>query len=811
MSSKPSFLSTVPERRFDAVARAAAMVTGVPNALVSFIDQERLCFRSAVGCFAAGEDASRDLAFHAHALLDAQQVMIIADMSLDPRFCDTPLVVEAGVRFFARMPLVDEQGQAPGMLCLLDKVPHRLSGDQIDLLRDLAEAAGAVLDLRRSLAALRRSVEHYDTATALNPQVTWCTSKDGQLDQSARLEALCGASVDRLSGSGWLDFVHPQERAAVKLRWGQALRSGERYRIEHRIRVADGGWRWVKAYAAPHYDEAGEIDRWYGFLEDITERREAEARMAHLAYHDGLTDLPNAVLFRAAVAERLQAATGPFALISIDLDNFKVINDTLGHPAGDALLCRVAERLTGAVGPDDRVARIAGDEFFVMRNHCEHDEAAGALASKLLAALRAPLLIEGQSVSLSASMGVLHVVNAATPLDALFHNADLALYRAKNDERGTARVYQPAMDEKQRQRERLEMELSWALTSSQLALVFQPLLNMHTGSIDCFEALLRWHHPTRGLVQPGAFVGVAERSGLIVPIGGWALEQACRVAASWPEGVRVAVNLSPVQFRHDLVAKVMTALHGSGLAPERLELEITESVLLLEDDANLAVLLRLRALGVRIALDDFGTGYSSLAYLQRFRFDNLKIDRSFITMLPHSHEARTIVRAITAMSHSLGIMTTAEGIETPEQLDLLRAESCDQAQGYLISKPVSPAEVPLLLRRAIGGIGGQPTRVAHEHLAALAAGPQVATQVASPPTGVQAAEPQTAIRTADQGMVLQTADQQPAASSRRSGGRACRLTWPDGQAGPAPLPNAASGRGPAAQSESRAARCKRAK
>ncbi len=843
MSSKPSLLSTVPERRFDAIARAAAWITGVPNAMVLFIDQERVCFRSAVGCFAAGEDSSREIALHAHALLDGGRMMIIEDMSLEPRFRDNPLVNE-GVRFYAGVPLFDGQGRAPGMVCLLDKVPHRLSSDQIDLLHDLAEAAGAVLELHRSLAALRRSVEHYNTATELNPQVTWCTNKDGQMDHSARIEALCGASVERLSGSGWLDFIHPEERAAVKQRWGQALRSGEHYKIEHRIRVADGGWRWVRAYAAPHRDEAGEIDRWYGFLEDITERRKAEARLAHMAYHDGLTDLPNAIRLREAVAERLRAVAvaGPFALISIDLDNFKVINDTLGHPAGDALLCRVAERLTGAAGLDDLVARISGDEFFVMRRRCATAEAAGALAERLLAALRAPILIEGQSVSLSASMGVLQVVDTATSVDTLFHNADLALYRAKTDERGTVRVYQPAMDEKQRQRERLEMDLGWALTTCQLALAFQPLLNLHTGQIECFEALLRWNHPARGLVPPDAFVGLAERSGLIVPIGAWALEQACRVAATWPERVRVAVNLSPVQFRHDLVAKVMTALNGSGLAPDRLELEITESVLLLGDDANLAVLLRLRALGVRIALDDFGTGYSSLAYLQRFRFDKLKIDRSFITMLPHSPEARTIVRAITAMSHSLGIMTTAEGIETPEQLEMLRAESCDQAQGFLISKPVSPSEVPMLLRRA--GVGGwQPQAIAaSEPMAAPADDPSAAMRanvqpvaaqsvavqsvavqpVAVQPVAVQhvagqygAAQHGAALHEAGphvdgQRGAVPPADQRAAARSRRSGGRVGRPAWPDGRADTA-LEDAADTGGPVVQIHSRVRKYKRAK
>ncbi len=398
------------------------------------------------------------------------------------------------------------------------------------------------------------------------------------------------------------------------------------------------------------------------------------------------------------------------ALLYLDLDRFKAVNDSHGHPVGDELLRAVAARLRACVRDSDLVARLGGDEFAVAQCGAPQPAASRQLAQRLIEALAAPFELAGVQAHIGASVGIAVAPFDGDDPDTLLKNADLALYRAEADGRGTMRYFEPAMDERARLRRALEADLREALAQGQLHLEYQPLVRLTDGMVGGVEALLRWRHPARGGVSPAEFVPLAEDNGLIVPIGRWVLEQACRDALRWPASVRVAVNVSAVQFRQDtLLRDVAHALAHSGLPATRLELEITESVMLREPAQAVAQLRQLRAHGVHIALDDFGTGYSSLATLHAFAFDRLKIDRSFVRDLGARDDARSIVRAVAGLGRSLGIATTVEGVETAEQLAIARDEGCVEAQGYLFSRPRPADEIAAFVASAAAcGSSGPP-------------------------------------------------------------------------------------------------------
>ncbi|MGU3659997.1 MULTISPECIES: EAL domain-containing protein [unclassified Methylobacterium] len=434
---------------------------------------------------------------------------------------------------------------------------------------------------------------------------------------------------------------------------------------------------------------------WVVSLEDVSTRKAVEARADAMARRDPLTGLPNRLLLRERLAEALArlARTGECcALLLIDLDRFKPVNDTLGHPIGDALLETVADRLRSTVRPTDTVARIGGDEFVILQAGIRDAAGTQALARRVVDLIGRTYMVEGHLLTIGASVGVALAPEDGTDADRLLKNADLALYRAKLDGRGTYRFFEPEMDARMQARRKLELDLRQALARREFQLHFQPQLQLASGTLIGCEALIRWRHPERGLVSPLDFIPLAEEIGLIVPIGEWVVRQACRDAMTWPEHMSVAVNVSPAQFKSDrLVETIISALAGSGLPARRLEVEITEGVLLQENDRTLQTLHRLRELGVRVSMDDFGTGYSSLSYLRSFPFDKIKIDRSFVKDLTSKPDGEAIIRAIAGLGKSLGMTTVAEGVETAEQMQRIRLEGCTDVQGYLISKPV-PAE-----------------------------------------------------------------------------------------------------------------------
>ena len=434
---------------------------------------------------------------------------------------------------------------------------------------------------------------------------------------------------------------------------------------------------------------------WIITYEDVTERHKAQQRVAHMAKHDALTDLANRVLFREKMAEGLKevAQGNPMAVLCLDLDNFKTVNDRLGHAVGDGHLRWVAARILECVGEADTVARLGGDEFAVLQRGPQ-PRSAEMLAGRLVEVIGRPPPMENQTIHTGVSIGIAIAPDHGLDPDELTKRADLALYQAKAKGRGAYQLFQPEMETQVRARQALETELRKALETGQFHLAFQPQIRLGNDELTGFEALLRWHHPVRGAVSPAEFIPIAEETGLIVPLGEWVLRSACATAARWPDFVRVAVNLSPVQFRaRGLVAMVTSALAGAGLAPQRLELEVTETALLEDDEATVAILRQLRALGVRISLDDFGVGYSALGYLRKFSFDMIKIDRSFVQTLGESHESGAIVRTIAALGANLGVETTAEGVETAQQLELVREAGCTAVQGFYFGRPRPAADI----------------------------------------------------------------------------------------------------------------------
>ena len=441
---------------------------------------------------------------------------------------------------------------------------------------------------------------------------------------------------------------------------------------------------------------------WVATHEDATERLRAETSIAFMAQHDSLTSLANRVLFHDRLEQAIaQSGRGhEFAVICLDLDRFKAVNDTMGHPVGDGLLRAVADRMSACVRQGDTVARLGGDEFAIIQLELGQPEHAQLLVSRLTEAFREPCDIDGHQIAIGMSIGVAVAPRDGSSSEMLMKNADIALYHAKTEGRGGARFFEPEMNARIQLRHTLETDLRSAILGGEFELHYQPLINVIGGEVTGFEALLRWHRPGHGLMTPAQFIPVAEETGMIVAIGEWVLRSACFEAATWPENIGVAVNLSPVQFeKGDIVAAVRAALAASGLRPDRLELEITESVELRETVGTLTALHQLRAMGIRVALDDFGTGYSSLSYLRSFPFDKLKIDQSFIRDLVTNKESMSIVRAVTGLGQSLNIKTTAEGVETVDQLNMLRRQGCTEVQGYLFSRPVPASELPMLMER----------------------------------------------------------------------------------------------------------------
>jgi diguanylate cyclase (GGDEF)-like protein/PAS domain S-box-containing protein len=573
------------------------------------------------------------------------------------------------------------------------------------LANDITEHRSLSLELENTKKFLELVVDNIPVALIVE------RVSDGRYVLANRsAETVLNRRREDATGLTAVDIFNPKEAKLIVSRDEAAIKKRGVLSEEHPISTKDG-LRLFLTRRATVLDEAGEPQYLIKTHEDVTDRRQTESRMAHMAYHDGLTDLPNRAAFLQALSQMIEACEGTkdeFAVLSVDLDGLKEINDVFGHAMGDKLLIEVARRLQMSTG-GGVVARLSGDEFGLIIDGCQ-PEAGKALAERIAATLASDFLIDGKSVYTGVTTGISVFPRDGRDGASLLANADAALFRAKAKSRGSISLFEPEMDQQIRDRRALHQDLSAAMKNGELSLHYQPQAttgqNVAGDDVTGFEALARWVHPTRGFVPPSDFIPLAEESGLIVEMGEWILREACREAASWPKPLQIAVNLSPAQFvRGDVVGLVHSILLETGLSPGRLELEITEGVLIEDFERGLSLLRRLKALGVCISMDDFGSGSSSLTYLQAFPFDKIKIDRGFVMNLGRNPQSAAIVRAVIGLGHGLHVSIVAEGVETQEQLSFLADEGCDVVQGYFIGKPAPIVRYCALVGRAEGAQG----------------------------------------------------------------------------------------------------------
>ncbi len=523
----------------------------------------------------------------------------------------------------------------------------------------------------------------------------WETDADLALNRvSKRFAEAVGRPAEVLNNEPFLRFFEDDQ--CLQLR--EFLENRRSFKsIVVPVRIG-GEQCWWSISASPKMDSNDKFLGYRGVCSDVTLERAAEKKIAYMAHFDALTGVYNRAHFSEQLEKAiddLHAAQEVFALHCIDLDNFKTINDTLGHPTGDALLKIVADRLSLCIGKEDIVGRLGGDEFVVLQKSCKDEDDACLVSDLITDALLEPIKVNGSILSVSGSVGTAYAPKDGGCSKEVMKNADLALYAAKQDGRGCNRMFEPQMDLEAKRRTQMEADLRKALQENELEMHYQPLMDVRTGKIKGYESLLRWRRSENDVLLPAEFIEIAEDTGLIVPLGEWIIRTAISEAATWPEEVSVAINLSPTQMKNpSLISTVMNALASNGVNPSRVEFEITESVLLEESEVNIKTLHILRDLGVKIALDDFGTGFSSLNYLRAFPFDKIKIDKCFVTEMETRDDCRAIIRAVMGLARDLGMKTTAEGIENQKHVDLLKAEGCDYMQGFLFSRPIPGKLLP---------------------------------------------------------------------------------------------------------------------
>lgn len=583
------------------------------------------------------------------------------------------------------------------------------------LLLGLGVGVGLVRDrITAQLQQRRESEERYEIAArGANDGLFDWNLKTDEVFYSEPFAALLGYSEKEIGDSPeeWFSRVHPDDLASVREGIAKHLAGeSERYEQEHRMRRKDGSWVWVLGRGIATLEKDGTPRRMTGWLTDIAERKQSEAQLRHHAFHDALTGIPNRSLFMDRLSHALARARRNrehrFAIIVLDLDRFKVINDSLGHVAGDELLVAVAERLQTCLRPADTVARMGGDEFMLLLEDVNAAEDAMAVAERIHQALSSPLPLSGHDVVTVASMGIALGDGSTTRAQDLLRDADTAMYEAKRKRNGRPVLFDASMHDRAVERLAMENALRSALERREMFVQYQPIVSLKTGRVVGFEALLRWRHPTLGLISPLQFIPLAEETGLIGEIGLWVLLEASSQAKAWQRigehtaALRMSVNLSVRQMQQDpeLLSRIDQALETSGLSPSSLSLEITESVIVEDTDKGAHLLEELRRRGIRVCMDDFGTGYSSLSYLHRFRVDSLKIDMAFVRDLDKPESRSEIVRTILSLSRSLGLTAVAEGVETAPQLNRLRELGCDEAQGYLFAPPLDSSAAEALLR-----------------------------------------------------------------------------------------------------------------
>ncbi|MEH6434435.1 putative bifunctional diguanylate cyclase/phosphodiesterase [Massilia sp. DD77] len=691
-------LDTGPEECFDRLARLAAALCGASMAAICFLDAKREWRKAAVGL--ALTEMERADSLCARVLAD-HDGLVLPDMNL-PRPGTADAETDAW-RFYAAAPLVTPDGFVLGALAVMDRVHRAPTPDQLEGLRTLAQAVMARLELgryRRDAAEPQR--ERFRQLADAMPYIVWSATSDGEID-FANQAILDYAGIPDLSriGEQWIELLHPDDVERTIATWMDSVRSGGVFSAEYRLRRADQTYRWHLAKGMPIRDGKGHIVRWYGTTTDIHDMKLAYEEIGRLAFYDTLTRLPNRQLLmdRLAHAVTLHTRVARIgAVLLLDLDNFKVINDTIGHDNGDLLLDLVAKRLVASVAARDTVARLGGDEFVIILEDigaCKEGAAphASEVARRIRDALSGSFNLGGHERHITPSIGVTLFGDVASTTTELLKRADLAMYQAKAAGRNTVRFFDPKIQAAALARAGLEAELRRGLQRGEFLLHYQPQLDSE-GTVTGVEALVRWQNPERGMVSPAEFIPLAEDTGLILPLGRWVLEEACaqlvRMASDPATAdVHVAINVSALQFRQpDFVADVLAVLAESGAAPQRLKIELTESMLLEDVENAIGKIRQLKKHGVCFSLDDFGTGYSSLTYLKRLPLDQLKIDQSFVRNLLSDRRDLAIVDAIISLGRAMRIDVIAEGVETPAQRELLGRCGCSAFQGYLFSRPL---------------------------------------------------------------------------------------------------------------------------
>ena len=699
----------------DPVVQIAARMFGMPVAAVNMIGSDHVFFAASTGIDAASTDMSRNSSFCAHAIAQ-QDVMVVPDATQDERFHDNPLVTgPAGLRFYAGVPLTSPEGHALGALCVIDGRPrHDFSDEDRVRLRELAKMASDRLELRRVEISTEQAQRPFEEFARNSPTaVVW-------FDEQRRIVAWNEAAAhlhgyELAEGAGrLLDTLVPERyRADMQALIGQAVAAGSVDGLVmpdevHGLRR--DGTEFLLGLSLFCWRENGVLT-FNAHLQDLTERRREEAELQRIANTDVLTGLANRACFYRRTEETLTLPLAAAALM-VDLDGFKDINDTLGHAVGDGILCEVARRLELGVGAGDTVARIGGDEFAVLLPAVAVPELAMEVARLLVARIAEPIVVDRQEVRVAASCGVAVAPAQAQEALELIGDADLALFKAKKLGRGQCFLFVTALRMEAIARRLYNIELHRAVNDGEFVLFYQPQVRLHDGKLIGAEALIRWRHPQRGLLAPAAFLSALEGGPLASVVGAWVIDEACAQVALWrrcgAENFRIGVNLCGAQFRTgDLVAQIVATLDRHGLPPDALELEVTENIVLDNDDVVFDALQRLHDHGVGIAFDDFGTGYGSLSLLKSYPLSRIKIDRSFVQGVLTSERDASVIRAILGMAKSFQLETIAEGVEDENQMRCLHRYGCEEGQGYLFGKPVSAVEFGELF-----GIGLPNRRVA---------------------------------------------------------------------------------------------------
>jgi PAS domain S-box-containing protein len=731
-----NILDSGAEREFDDITLLASRICQTPISVISLVDADRQWFKSSVGL--GGLRTDRESAFCSHAILGSD-VLVVPDALKDERFADNPNVFQdPAIRFYAGTPLVSSEGFALGTLCVIDRVPRQLSKDQIQSLEILGRQVVSLLNLRRAIAkSIAAEAEVNLIANRLSLATQSAKIGVWDLDLESKVSTWDATMFEhygvsptadgRVEYSVWAGALRPEDLAEQEAILADTIARRGRSEREFKIRRGDGSMRVIHAAEAVVLDQNKKPTRLVGVNQDVTESRQAEERIRHMSLHDSLTGLPNRQLFADRVDQALlrfkREPSRHFAVLFIDLDRFKVINDSMGHTAGDALLKTIAARLLACVRTTDTVsraggdqsageaashdsnglivARMGGDEFTLILDGLKQPDDANDVARRVLNVISEPILFDGHEMRMTASVGIVNANSSYDSSQELLRDADAAMYAAKNAGKDRYVIFDRAMHEAAVCRLKLERDLRLALDRNELRLHYQPLFWVATRRLKGFEALIRWPRvDAQGnirMTSPGEFIPIAEDTGLITPLGNWVLKEACRQMSTWKEKypaaaeATMAVNVSGKQLvDYSFVEHLRQVLHETNVDPKLIRLEITESVLMDDLNSPLEKLSALKAVGVLLAMDDFGTGYSSLSCLSRFPIDILKVDRSFVQNINRKRHGSAVIAAVINLAHNMGMKVVAEGVETPEQIALLQSLGCDSAQGYLFSKPLTP-------------------------------------------------------------------------------------------------------------------------